>query len=435
VRTRSLRNRITTRLERHPVGFAAFASVAAFAAYFCMYGFRKPFTAATYEGTALGITVGGGLIEAKTIFVIAQIFGYCTSKYLGTKICSEVRHERLGLALTGAIVFALLSLLGFAVLPPALKVLAIFLNGLPLGVVWGLIVRYLEGRRTSELLLAALSCSYILASGEVKRIGLNLMDLGVPEFWMPFATGAVFLVPFGLAVGMLSMLPRPSASDIALRSERTTMKHDDRHAFLRRFLPGLVPLVLAYVVLTAYRDFRDTYQADLFLEMGVSDPAAFSRTERPIAFLVMLVLALIFLIRSNRSGLAVTYGIMLGGLAMMGGSTWAWDRGMIGGEMWMIGNGLGAYLAYVPFGSVLFDRTIALTRFAGTAVFAIYVADALGYTGSVGVQLYRDLFAGDLPRLDFSRALTYAMSFLGLPLMAVSMVYFVNQKPTPTPSS
>jgi hypothetical protein len=221
VRTRSLRNRITTRLERHPVGFAAFASVAAFAAYFCMYGFRKPFTAATYEGTALGITVGGGLIEAKTIFVIAQIFGYCTSKYLGTKICSEVRHERLGLALTGAIVFALLSLLGFAVLPPALKVLAIFLNGLPLGVVWGLIVRYLEGRRTSELLLAALSCSYILASGEVKRIGLNLMDLGVPEFWMPFATGAVFLVPFGLAVGMLSMLPRPSASDIALRSERT----------------------------------------------------------------------------------------------------------------------------------------------------------------------------------------------------------------------
>ena len=45
----------------------------------------------------------------------------------------------------------------------------------------------------------------------------------------------------------------------------------------------------------------------------------------------------------------------------------------------MILNGLGVYLAYVPYGSVLFDRLIASTGVVSTAVFAIYVADFIGY--------------------------------------------------------
>lgn len=427
--THSVFGRFSQALATRPLFFTAYACLASFVAYFSMYGFRKPFSAATYEDTPLILSIGDRVVEAKTLFVIAQILGYCVSKFWGVRVCSEVRRERLGASLIGATTFALFALVLFAVLPLELKVFAIFLSGLPLGIVWGLVVRFLEGRRTSELLFAALSTSYILASGEVKRVGLNLMEMGVPEFWMPAATAALFLIPFALAVGMLSLLPLPSEEDVSLRSERSTMGRSERLTFLRRFLPGLIPLIICYVVLTAYRDFRDNYQADLFLEMGILDPAAFSRTERPIAFFVVLALALVFLIRNNRAGLVVTYVFMLVGLLMMGGSTWAWDRGVISGETWMIGNGLGAYLAYVPFGSILFDRTIALTRFAGTAVFAIYLADALGYTGSVGIQLYKDLFARDIARLDFFRTFTYTMSFLGLPMMALAMFYFTRQKP------
>nr|WP_226895487.1 DUF5690 family protein [Luteolibacter marinus] len=398
-----------------------------------MYAFRKPFTAATYAEVPLALEVSGRVIEPKTLFVIAQIIGYCLSKYLGARVCPQVPHRRLGLALMAAILFALFSLLLFAVLPAPLKVAAICLNGLPLGLVWGFVVRYLEGRRTSELLLAALSCSFILSSGEVKRVGLMLMNAGVPEFWMPFVAGALFLPLFALSVGLLALLPAPSAADEALRSKRVTMDRSSRHAFIRRFLPGLVPLCLAYFCLTAYRDFRDNYQADIFLEMGISDPAAFSRTERPIAFLVLLVLALIFMIRNNRAGLVVTYLVMISGLVLMGGSTFLFDRGRLGGEMWMIATGLGAYLAYVPFGSVLFDRTIAVTRFAGTAVFAIYVADALGYTGSVAIQLYKDLFAGGSAKLEFFHRITCGMVLAGIPLLGAAMAYFVRQGPPAAP--
>lgn len=432
---RSERSRITAHLASHPKTFVLFATASAFACYFCTYAFRKPFSAATFEGVPLFLSFDGRTLEPKTLFVIAQIFGYCVSKFIGTRLCTELRREDLAKALIITVLLGMLTLLGFATLPLPLKVIAIFLNGIPLGVIWGFIVRYLEGRSTSELLLAGLSSSYILSSGEVKRVGRWLIESGVSEFWMPFATGALFLLPFLASVGLLSLLPAPSAEDEALRIRRQPMDRERRWAFMRRFFPGMILLCIAYLFLTAYRDFRDNYQADLFIQMGIEEAAAFSRTERPIAFFVMIVMALLFLIRKNRTALAVSYGIMISGLAMMGGSTWLYQSREISGEMWMIASGLGAYLAYVPFGSLLFDRTIAVTRFQGTAVFAIYVADALGYTGSVGVQLYKDLFAGDESRLDFFMNFTYGMAAVGIPLMAGAMIYFLGQKPEPEPAT
>ena len=111
----------------------------------------------------------------------------------------------------------------------------------------------------------------------------------------------------------------------------------------------------------------------------------------PVAFGVLVAMASLNLVRDNRRGLAGAYAIMIGGAVMLLGGTWLFDQGLVDGATWMVLTGLGSYLVYVPFGSVLFDRLIATTGVAATAVFTIYVADALGYTGSVGVQLYRDL--------------------------------------------
>ena len=55
----------------------------------------------------------------------------------------------------------------------------------------------------------------------------------------------------------------------------------------------------------------------------------------------------------------------------------------------MIVVGAGLYLAYTPFNALLFDRLIAATGSAGNAGFLIYVADASGYVGSVGLLLMR----------------------------------------------
>lgn len=420
---------ITRWLERAPQGvFVLYAVVVAFATYFCMYAFRKPFAAGTFEGNFLGTGVA-----LKTAFVISQILGYTLSKYAGIKLVSEVRRGRRAIALVGLIAFAELALFAFAILPGPWKALALFANGLPLGMIWGMVVRYLEGRRSSEVLLAGLSTSFIVASGVVKDVGRVLMsELSVSETWMPAAVGLLFMPGFLLAVWLLDRLPAPTKEDIAQRVARLPMDAGERRAFLRRFGGGLALLFAVYFFLTAYRDFRDNYGVEIFGELGYgSEPAIFTQTELPVALGVLVALALLNLVRDNRRGLAGAYAIMIAGAAMLGGGTWLHETGAIDGATWMILTGLGSYLVYVPYGSVLFDRLIASTGVAATAVFTIYVADALGYTGSVGIQLYRDLFEAETTRLAFFQTFTYAMSVGAVFLLAGSLVYFLRRtRPT-----
>jgi LPXTG-motif cell wall-anchored protein len=141
----------------------------------------------------------------------------------------------------------------------------------------------------------------------------------------------------------------------------------------------------------------------------------------------MPALALLNLIKDNRRGLAGAFAVMIAGLVLMGLATLLLDRRLIGGFAWMALVGLGAYLAYVPFGSMLFDRLIASTRAVGTAVFAIYLADAIGYTGSVGTMIFKDKVAGGMSRLDFLRTFTYFLSLLGAVLLAGGAVYFLRR--------
>ncbi len=373
-----------------PATLSTFAIVTSFSAYFCMYAFRKPFAAGTYSGAGVHLGLGGNhFVELKTLYVVSQILGYTLSKYAGIRVCSETdRSARLKLLL-GAILAAEGALVSFAAVPksmPLLKAVAIFCNGLPLGMVWGLLVLYLEGRRTSELLLAGLSCSYIVASGIVKDVGRALMagvDFPVPvmprlslsipnpfppvpEYWMPAATGALFFLPFACSVWLLNQVPEPSLADVEARTHRMPMHPEQRKAFLRTYFVAIASALLAYFLLTAFRDYRDNYMVDIFDELHydyASNKSIVSCAELVVAFGVLVAMALLSLVRSNRLGLLSVYTLMIGGAAILGGSTLLLDHGWIDGFWWMTLIGLGGYLAYVPYGSVLFDRVIAATHF------------------------------------------------------------------------
>ena len=91
------RSPLTRALNRAPDAvFSLYAVAAAFTAYFCMYAFRKPFSAASYEEVELTLTLFGRSLEPKTIFVISQIIGYCLSKYLGTTPQHQGSDARAG---------------------------------------------------------------------------------------------------------------------------------------------------------------------------------------------------------------------------------------------------------------------------------------------------------------------------------------------------
>ncbi|MEO2022857.1 MAG: DUF5690 family protein, partial [Pirellulaceae bacterium] len=210
--------------------------------------------------------------------------------------------------------------------------------------------------------------------------------------------------------------------------KRVPMDATQRRLFVRQFLPGLVLIMFVYLFLSAFRDIRDMYGINLLQELGLGDTAAvFSKTDMPIAIPVFLSLLLLNSIKGHVIGMIATFTIMVSGTLVLGISTLLFDMGHISPIAWMILIGVGGYLTYVPYGTVIFDRLLASTRFTGTAVFAIYIADSLGYTGSVALQLYKALGQSETTWLDFFRGMAYLLSVVGTVLLSLAAAYFVGK--------
>jgi len=64
-----------------------YLSLAAFLTYACMYGLRKPFTVAEFNG----IAVWG--MDFKALLIISQVVGYALSKFIGIKVISEMKRN------------------------------------------------------------------------------------------------------------------------------------------------------------------------------------------------------------------------------------------------------------------------------------------------------------------------------------------------------
>jgi len=400
---------------------------AAFLCYTGMYAVRKSFLAGQYEGVELA-----GM-HFKTILVISQVIGYLLSKLIGIKVISELTSQLRTTLLIGLVSFGLLMLLLFAFVPPALQPVVLFFNGLPLGMVFGVVFSYLEGRRNTELLAAALSATFIFSTGFVKTTGVWLMqDYGVGEFIMPFATASLFFPIFLLSVWMLHRAKAPDAADLDHRSERVPMDGKQRRAFLREHGPGFACLVLIYVILTIIRDFRDNFVVEFWDELGYAgQPELITLTEIPVAIIVLVIAAMGVLISSNRR--AFNAGIYLtlacGALILM--TTLLFRQQLVSPVYWMIGTGIGVYLPYILFHCLIFERLIALLRFSGNVGFLFYVADALGYTGSVSVLLLKEFGGFQVTWVNFFIGLNIYLAIAILAITIVTLVVISRKHPRP----
>ena len=395
--------------------------LAAFGAYFAMYAFRKPFAAATF-GDVDGWHFA---IDYKTALLIAQVFGYALSKLIGVRVIAEFGRQGRAKLIFALIAASWLALVLFALVPAPWNVACLFLNGLPLGMIWGLVFSYVEGRRVSELLGAMLCASFIISSGVVKSVATLFLQAGVTESWMPAVTGAAFLPVLLLSLWWLERMPLPDARDEAERTVRVPMLRADRADFLRAHGLSLVLLVMGYVLLTAIRDFRDNFAAELWTAMGYGGAAAmFSASELPVAVISLAGLAALMLVRDNMRALLAMHGIIILGALLLGLSTLAFQAGLLGPLPWMILGGAGLYLAYTPFNAMLFDRMIAAIGKPGNAGFLIYLADASGYAGSVALLLFRSLYAPKMDWLRFFIGISYATAVAVGVLTLLSAVGF-----------
>ncbi|EMI20681.1 putative membrane protein [Rhodopirellula maiorica SM1] len=400
------------------------AACAAFSVYFCMYAFRKPFTAGTFEDQTV---FGLGL---KTTLVVSQLLGYMLSKFIGIKVVSEMRSEYRTITIIGLITFAELSLVGFAFLPMWTKPFFLFLNGLPLGMVFGLVLGYLEGRKQTEALSAALCASFIIASGVVKSVGRWLIqDWGISEFQMPMMVGLIFFPPLLVAVWALQKTPPPNDEDCRLRRQRKSMNRADRRGFLVKYWPGLACLVFVYVVLTIVRTIRDDFAVEIWRDMGVNEtPSVFATSEIAVALFVTALNALAICFRNNLVAIRMTLAGMGIAFAFVVASVLGQGGGFFSPFVFMVACGVGLYVPYVAFHTTVFERLIAASKLPSNLGFLMYFADAMGYLGYAVVMILQTTLQESMQRsgaaLSFFTATLTIVAAASMVALAIAYQYF-----------
>lgn len=412
---------LENKLKQMPAWFiSVYAAVCSFSVYFCMYAFRKPFTAAGFNGIYFLH------IDYKVWLVTAQVIGYMLSKFYGIRFISGMQPEKRATTIVVLILISWLALLLFALTPVPYNIVFLFINGFPLGMVWGLVFSYLEGRKATEFMGAVLATSFIFSSGVVKTVGKSVvLDWNISETWMPFVTGAFFVVPMLLFTWLLNHTPAPTEEDIRLRNVRKPMTKTERKYFVSMFLPGIIMIVATYVLLTILRDFRDNFANEIWTELGYGDQASiFTQTEVPVSMIVLLCMSLLIIVKNNIKAFMINHYIIIGGYILALLSTLLFMKQLISPIIWMTAIGTGLYLSYVPFNALYFERMIASYRVTGNVGFMMYISDSFGYLGSVLVLFLKEFIGLKLSWTAFFTDAVLIISGFGIAGTCVAAYYF-----------
>ncbi len=403
---------------------AIFASIITFLTYASVYAFRKPFTVGSFSKAPL---VFG--MDYKDVLVITQVIAYMFSKFYGIKFIAELKRFGRGKLILLLIGISWIALLLFAITPAPFNIIFLFINGFPLGIIWGIVFSFVEGRRATDFIGASLAVSFIFSSGFVKSVAKYLqVDFHVTDWWLPFITGLVFILPLLFFVFLLEKIPAPSEEDVASRIVRLPMNKMERKMFFNEFKYGLILLVILYVFLTVFRDIRDNFAADIWKELGFgNEPSVFTATEIPITIIVLIMIGSMIIIRNNKRALVITHIIIVAGFLVAGISSWMFINHHLSPFLWMTLVGLGLYMGYIPFNCILFERLIATFRHGGNVGFLIYIADSFGYLGSVLVIISKSVYSNKLPWATvYSNGVMY-LSIVGVAGTLMALRYF-NRK-------
>ena len=380
----------TTRKRLSDFLFILWAGGAALLSYSLVYALRKPFTAASFENAEFFD------MDYKVVVTISQILGYVVSKFIGIKLISELQSEERFKFILTSVLLAEASLILFGLLSTPFNVAAMFLNGLSLGCMWGVIFSFIEGRRVTDILASLLGVSMVISSGTAKSVGLYVMNhLHVSEFWMPALIGAVAL-PLLLLLGWaLNKLPEPNKEDIAMKSERETLNGKQRWELFKSFMPFLSMLFIANIAIVVLRDIKEDFLVNI-IDVSAYSPWLFAQIDSLVTLIILGIFGLMVLVKDNLKALSVLFGLIIAGMIVMSVVSFGQQQLRLSPVIWLFIQSLCLYSAYLTFQTIFFDRFIACFRIRGNVGFFIVTTDFLGYTGTVVVLVLKEFCNPDI---------------------------------------
>lgn len=353
------------------------AGGAALLSYSLVYALRKPYTAASFEGlTFLGS-------DYKVAVTTIQILGYVIAKFFGIKIISELKKEKRFRFFVSSAILAEAALIGFGILNPPYNVIAMFVNGLSLGCMWGVIFSFIEGRKVTDILASLLGVSMVFSSGVAKSFGLFAMnEMQIDQFWMPAVIGG-FALPLLVLMGyMLKKLPQPTAEDIALRNERVILDGKGRKKQFMKYAPILSLLFIGNFMLLVLRDIKEDFLVNI-LDMSNQSSWLFARIDTIVTLVILGIFALFAFFRNNIKALLWLMTLVIAGCLTMTYVSFFYETLNLPPITWLFIQSLSLYIAYLTFQTIFFDRFIACFRIKGNVGFFIAMIDFIGYLGTV----------------------------------------------------
>jgi hypothetical protein len=241
---------------------------------------------------------------------------------------------------------------------------------------------------------------------------------------MPFVTGLFFLPVLLIASWMLSVIPEPSDADKLAKTERIPMNKEQKRSILKKYLPGIISLVILYLMQTIFRDFRDNFSVELFNHYHFTDKTQFVTMEFSIGLIVVFTTSLIVIFKNNLWGFQASLILSGLGFVMMLLAELLFGSGQINFFYLMLFSGLGMSIGYVPFQIALFERFIAAFHIAGNVGFLMYISDSLGYLGSVSILFSKNAGLINIDNVALFHILIFGCGIIGLIATIFSIFYF-----------
>lgn len=366
-------------------------------------------------------------MDYKIVVSIIQLIGYVCAKMLGIKYISELKPEGRLKFIVGSAALSEVSLVAFGLLPTPYNIFALFFNGLSLGCMWGVIFSFLEGRRTTDILASIMGVSMALSSGVAKSLGLYaLNDLGVSEFWMPALVGAVAFPLLCFMGWMMTKFPAPTAADIAARTKRVTLDGRQRWQLFVKFMPLLIMLFGANLLLTVQRDIKEDFIVCI-IDVSQVSSWAFAHLDS-IATLVLLgVFALLSAVGNHLRALClilIMSAIGMGTIAFLGAEAGSLNMPV---TAWLFLQTLCIDIAYLSFQTIFFERFIACFKVQGNVGFFIITIDFIGYLGTLCLLLFKEFQAPHIDWTSFYNGMSVYIGVACCLAFAGSIIYMINK--------
>jgi len=302
---------------------------------------------------------------------------------------------------------------------------------------YGAILSYLEGRRSTEILVALLGFSFVFAGGVSRAAAVAVLGAGVDPLWTPALIATLVTPAILVSISLLESAPPPSARDMAERRKRRAMTPAEQRQFVHSFWPGIFFLVSSHTALTALRQFRDLFVRQLFTAAnGGTTPGAstFFLADVPGSLFGALALASMGKIADGKTALNTMLFVMTMSMAMAGLMTHAYSNGMMDGISWQVFVGAGIYGAYTLGNPAPFDRLVSVSDIEGaTCTFLVFTADLFGYVATVVLMLWKTFSESGQVQSDeivqqFVNALSIVVCIVVV-CLSLARLYFSHRLP------